>query len=170
MPSDDIRIATDEQLKYIKYEYNYGHRFNMYDLSLSCGSDGNPNLFYNYTGVWQAQIDTTITGLALPTNFYEMVRSWRWNNNIKYDPVLEFNLEQGARTIRVPLKWFEVEVYNQDERIRIAQGMGIISPDPVIRIGTAFLEKYFAVFDMYDFRVGFISKTDVTDGKYKCSY
>jgi hypothetical protein len=166
LPSDDPRlIQGDAQLRNIKYEYNYGHRFNLYDLSFECGSE-TKNLFYNYTGVWQAQIDTTITGIALPTEFYEMVRNWRGSGNNTYNPILNFGLEQGGRKIRAPMSWFDIQLYDQEEHIRVAPGMGIISPDPVIRIGSKLLEHYFVVLDMFDYRVGFVSKSDIKEGKF----
>lgn len=134
----------------------------MYDLSLECGNEIK-NLFYNYSGVWQAEIVTSITGIALPNEFYEMINSWRHNNT--YSPVIRFGLEQGGRIIRVPLSWFDIQMYayTEKEQIKIAPGIGIISPDPVIRIGSRFLEKYFVVLDMNDYRVGFISKEDITE-------
>jgi hypothetical protein len=164
IPLNDVELLANPSLLDLKYTYNYGHRFNMYDLAVEC-NDSVYNLFYNYTGVWQAEIDTKITGIALPTNFYLMLESWKLGpqGNGTYTPVIKFGLEQSGRTIRLPMSWLDVQIYDQEENIKIAQGIGIVSPDPVIRIGTKFLERYFVVLDMKNYRVGFINKVNITE-------
>ncbi|KAL0485478.1 ctsD [Acrasis kona] len=144
-----------------KYRYEYGQRFMLYQLSIECENNVFKDLFYNYTGSWQAQIDTTITGIALPTDFYNMVKKWRPDNST--NPFLTFSLEHDGRRLRFPISWLQEELYNQFESILVYKRNVIVSPDPLIRIGTLFLEKYFVILDYTEYRIGFAEKEPILE-------
>jgi len=140
-----------------RYKYGFGHRFIMYDLSLECEDQVYRRLFYNYTGQWQAQIDTTFTGIALPTDFYKMLKRWKPDNDT-HDPFVTFALEQDGRKLRFPMSWLQEELYDQNKEIQVYQRNVIISNGPIIRIGTKFLERHIVILDYSEFRIGFIEK------------
>ena len=133
----------------------------IYDLKF-CGAD----LFANYSSNWQASINTLIDGIAVPEEFYEMIISWISERNIssKFDPLIEFQLSPNSDAFKfqIPLSNLydnetqKLHIYSSGKmKFHFSSKSGVPAGEPLIEIGTRFLQLYYTVFDVENHRIGF---------------
>eukprot|EP01080_Neovahlkampfia_damariscottae_P005254 gene5253-8864_t len=133
----------------------------IYDFSF-CGT----NLFSNYSSNWQASINTLIDGIAVPQEFYKMIMSWIQERNISsnFDPVLEFQLSPKVNSFKfkIPISHLydnetgKLMIYSSGKmKYHFSSLVGVPVGDPLIELGTKFLELYYTVFDIENHRIGF---------------